>query len=200
MSVVYLSMPRMPASPSRAARGAFTPDVAVSEESFDAIFSQLFEQRFASLFRYLMRLTDDRELASDLAQEAFVRLYRRGALPDSPGAWLVTVAHNLLRDLRRSARRQLFLLTARQEHGLDRERTGGAEGKVLADERRDQVRTALERLSQRDRQALLLRHSGHSYREIAVALEVAESGVGTMLIRASQAFRRAYEEIHGTPD
>lgn len=190
----------MPASRSGAARGGFTPEDAVSEDSFDAAFSQLFEQRFAPLFRYLMRLTDDRELASDLAQEAFVRLYRRGTLPDSPGAWLVTVAHNLLRDLRRSARRQLLLLSARQERGFDRERASGAEGQVLADERRDQVRAALERLSPRDRQALLLRHSGYSYREIAAACEVAESGVGTMLIRASQAFRRAYQEIHGTPD
>jgi RNA polymerase sigma factor (sigma-70 family) len=172
----------------------------VSEDSFDAVFSQLFEQRFASLFRYLMRLTDDRELASDLAQEAFVRLYRRGTLPDTPGAWLVTVAHNLLRDLRRSGRRRLTLLAARLERGIDRERASGAEGEVLAQERREQVRAALDRLSDRDRRALLLRHSGHSYREIASALSVAESGVGTMLIRASQAFRRAYEEIHGAPD
>lgn len=200
MSVVCLSILPMPASRSGAARGAFTPEDAVSEDSFDATFSRLFEQRFASLFRYLMRLTDDRELASDLAQEAFVRLHRRGALPDNPGAWLVTVAHNLLRDLRRSARRQLVLLTSRQEGSFDRERASGAEGEVLAEERRDQVRAALDRLSVRDRQALLLRHSGHSYREIAIALTVAETGVGTMLIRASQAFRRAYEEIHGAPD
>ena len=199
MSVVQLSILSMPAPRSGAARGVFTPEDAVSEDSFDVAFSLLFEQRFASLFRYMMRLTDDRELASDLAQEAFVRLYRRGTLPDSPGAWLATVAHNLLRDLRRSARRQLVLLTARHDRGFDRERAS-AEGQVLADERRDQVRAALARLSQRDRQALLLRHSGHSYREIATALEVAESGVGTMLIRASQAFRRAYEDIHGTPD
>jgi RNA polymerase sigma factor (sigma-70 family) len=172
----------------------------VSEDSFDAAFSRLFEQRFGSLFRYLVRLTDDRELASDLAQEAFVRLHRRGTLPDTPGAWLVTVAHNLLRDLRRSARRQLVLLSARQERGMDWERASGAEGEVLAEERRHQVRRALDRLSVRDRQALLLRHSGHSYREIATALSVAESGVGTMLIRASQAFRRAYKELHGAPD
>ncbi len=191
MSVVTLSILPLPASRSAA---------AVSEDSFDAAFSQLFEQRFASLFRYLMRLTDDRELASDLAQEAFVRLYRRGTLPDTPGAWLVTVAHNLLRDLRRSGRRRLTLLAARQERGIDRERASGAEGEVLAQERREQVRAALDRLSDRDRRALLLRHSGHSYREIASALSVAESGVGTMLIRASQAFRRAYEEIHGAPD
>jgi RNA polymerase sigma factor (sigma-70 family) len=191
MSVVHLSILPLPASRSGA---------AVSEDSFDAAFSRLFEQRFAPLFRYLMRLTDDRELASDLAQEAFVRLHRRGTLPDTPGAWLVTVAHNLLRDLRRSARRRLVLLSARQERGMDRERASGAEGEVLAEERRHQVRLALDRLSVRDRQALLLRHSGHSYREIATALSVAESGVGTMLIRASQAFRRAYEELHGPPD
>jgi RNA polymerase sigma factor (sigma-70 family) len=199
MSVVHLSILPMPAFRS-ATGGVFIPENAVSEDSFDAAFSLLFEQRFAPLFRYLMRLTDDRELASDFAQEAFVRLYRRGSLPDTPGAWLVTVAHNLLRDHRRSAKRQLTLLSARQDRSLERDRSAGAEGQVLAEERRGQVREALDRLNTRDRQALLLRHSGHSYREIAVALSVAETGVGTILIRASQAFRRAYEEIHGAPD
>ncbi len=192
MSVLQLSSLPIPAPRSGA---------AVGDDSFDTAFSRLFEQRFAALFRYLVRLTDDRELASDLAQEAFVRLYRRGTLPDTPGAWLVTVAHNLLRDHRRSARLQLVLLSARQQRSPeDRDRPADAEGQVLAEERRSQVRAALDHLSPRDREALLLRYSGHSYREIATALHVAETGVGTMLIRASQAFRGAYEEIHGAPD
>jgi DNA-directed RNA polymerase specialized sigma24 family protein len=47
---------------------------------------------------------------------------------------------------------------------------------------------------------LLLRHEGFSYREIATALGVAESGVGTMLIRATEAFRAQLKEKTRAPD
>jgi RNA polymerase sigma factor (sigma-70 family) len=63
-------------------------------------------------------------------------------------------------------------------------------------ERISAVRAALERLNVRDRQALLLRHGGYSYREIAAALGLAETSVGTTLVRASHAFRAAFEEMH----
>ncbi len=199
MSAVHFShSPAGSLTRSGTGRQISAPRDVVSQDSFETEFAQLFEQRFAGLFRYLLHLTGERELAADFAQDAFVRLYRRGELPVTPAAWLVTVASNLLRDHRRSTRRQLALLSARHDPG--NERVPGAEGHVLAEERRTQVRAALARLGTRDRQALLLRHSGHSYREIAVALQVAETGVGTMLVRASLAFRRAFEEMHGAPD
>ncbi len=173
---------------------------AMSEPGFEASFSQLFLRQFASLFSYLSRLTGDAELASDCAQEAFMRLHRRGILPEMPGAWLVSVANNLIRDHRRSVRRRFRLLAAHQDRGQEATRPRGADADLLAEERRLQVRAVLDRLSPRDRQLLVLRHSGYSYREIATALSVAETGVGTMLGRASEAFRHAYEELHGAPD
>ena len=71
----------------------------------DAV-AALFDARYKSLFRYLDRLTGDPDLAMDLAQETFVRLYRRGTMPDDPHAWLTTVATNLFRDDRRVRRRR----------------------------------------------------------------------------------------------
>jgi len=67
-------------------------------------------------------------------------------------------------------------------------------------ERIGAVRAALDTLSPRDRQALLLRHSGYSYREIAHALGLAETSVGTTLVRAGHAFRAAFQELHGAPE
>ncbi|MDX2121357.1 MAG: sigma factor, partial [Gemmatimonadota bacterium] len=58
-------------------------------------FDRLFEAQFPRLQRYLDRLSGDGELARDLAQESFLRLYRRSGLPDRPEAWLITVATNL---------------------------------------------------------------------------------------------------------
>jgi DNA-directed RNA polymerase specialized sigma24 family protein len=46
----------------------------------------------------------------------------------------------------------------------------------------------------RDQQLLLLRHEGYSYREIGTALDIAETSVGTLLMRASAAFAASFEE------
>jgi RNA polymerase sigma-70 factor (ECF subfamily) len=60
---------------------------------------------------------------------------------------------------------------------------------------REQVRACLAVLPERQATALLLRHTGHSYREIATALGVAEGSVGVLLARGERAFRRAHEEM-----
>ena len=156
---------------------------------FEAEFRQLFDQQFASLFRYLDRLSGDAELAADLAQETFVRLYNRGALPDDPRAWLAAVASNLLRDERRRTKRRGRLLTL---HAADVP-VGAAplrpDETFAATAERVRVRSALDALPERDRQLLLLRHEGYSYRELALAVGVRETSVGVMLARATAAFR-----------
>jgi RNA polymerase sigma-70 factor, ECF subfamily len=168
--------------------------------TFAAELDQLFHQRFPALYRYINRLAGDGPLAEDIAQDAFLRLYDRGEMPDEPIAWLITVATNLLRDDRRRTGRRLRLMAAAEDDVGRGAAPPDPEASVVRSERRRQVRHALERLSLRDRHALLLRHAGFSYREIAVALDMAEASVGTTLLRAGAAFRASYEELHGKPD
>ncbi|MGH7567471.1 MAG: sigma-70 family RNA polymerase sigma factor, partial [Gemmatimonadales bacterium] len=59
-------------------------------------------------------------------------------------------------------------------------------------ETRRRVRAALDRLPERERRLLLLRAEGYSYRDIALALELNQTSVGTLLLRARQAFRETY--------
>src|SRR5690606_27141002 len=73
-----------------------------------------------------------------------------------------------------------------------------ADAVVGADER-ERVRAALAVLPERQATALLLRHAGHSYRETATALGVAEGSVGVLLARGGRAFRRAHEEMPRGP-
>ena len=172
------------------------PDSAMTlGDSFDDAFRRLFEEQFSSLFRYMDRLTGDPALAADLAQEAFTRLYRRGSFPDDARAWLVSVAGNLLCDERRGAARRRRLLGARfPAPGFETTQPAPDED-VLAAERRNMVRMALSARPQRDRQVLLLRHEGYSYREIAKALALPESSIGTLLARAKRAFQVAFQEV-----
>jgi RNA polymerase sigma-70 factor (ECF subfamily) len=153
---------------------------------------RLFRAHHERLYRYLQRLSGDPELAADLTQETFVRLYRRGAMPDTPEAWLISVAMNLFRNARSTASRRRRLLTlarAREVHseaGLTPEQALGAE------ESRRRVRAALERVPDRERRMLLLQAEGYAYRDIAAALGLHQASVGTLLARARRAFLTAY--------
>src|SRR5215470_8867989 len=135
--------------------------------TFPEQFTAVFDAHFPRLFRYLDRLSGDPELASDLAQEAFVRLYLRGELPDTPAAWLISVAMNLFRNERNARSRRRRLLTeARSRHALG-DASPGPDELVMADETAHRVRATIERMPDRARQLLLLQAEGYSYREIA---------------------------------
>jgi len=176
------------------------PVAGHSAATFEDEFSQLYRGEFPRLFRYLDRALGDDQLASDLVQEAFTRLLDRGRMPDEPTAWLITVVNNLVRDHFRKSARRLRLLSQSGSEIAPGPIASGAEASVDSAERRGQVRTALDRLAERDRSVLLLRHSGYSYREIATSLGLTETAVGTILLRASARFRTAFKELHGEPD
>lgn len=156
----------------------------------DDAFTEVFHLNAPSLFRYLVRLSGDADMAADLMQETFVRLHDRGSLPDDVRAWLTTVATNLLRDDRRTAARRVHLA---EKFNVDLMPAAMPSPEIAAEahERRDAVRAALATLSERDRQLLLLRHEGFSYREIAAAADVSTNSVGTLLVRATAAFHAA---------
>ena len=161
--------------------------------NFESDFRALFDTHFPKLFRYLDRLGGDPDLAADLAQEAFIRLYRRGAFPDAPEAWLVTVAMNLFRNRRTAVSRRARLLSVFRGEGAHSDPPGDPLSTTQAEETRRQVRSALDRLPERDRQLLLLRAEGYAYRDLADMVGVAEASVGTLLARAKEAFKR---ELH----
>ncbi len=162
--------------------------------SFHDDFVDLFNGHFQRLYRYMDRLSGDPDLAADIVQEAFVKLYQRGSLPDAPAAWLVTVAMNLFRNAHATRERRSRLLKVVPDAAMFADRSvppeQDGESRALA----GRVRRALDAIPERERQMLLLRAEGFSYREIAEALNLPEASVGTMLARAKQAFRDIYED------
>ncbi|NNM33947.1 MAG: sigma-70 family RNA polymerase sigma factor [Gemmatimonadetes bacterium] len=190
-----------PANPVQARGERADPIQAQGEPSSrrDAWFRAFFDDQFASLHRYLARFTGDPEVAGELAQEAFIRLYRRRGRPDQPRAWLFTVAMNLARNAKTKASRQRRLLTLeRSTHVLSD--PPGAPGTTCGSaSTRVRVKRALAALSGRDRQLLLLRAEGYSYKDLAAALELNEASVGTLLSRAKAAFKDAYQEYADAP-
>jgi RNA polymerase sigma-70 factor (ECF subfamily) len=150
----------------------------------------LFEQYYESLVRMLYRRTGDRDRAEDLAQETFARAVE--APPHNPRPWLFAVALNLVReDGRRSVRRGRHLELIRAESPTG---TSSPDDEYERAEDQARVRRALGRLTERDREALLLKAEGFNYDEIATTLSLAKGAVGTTLARARKRLVEAYRE------
>lgn len=162
-------------------------------QSFDDSFRQEFERRFASVFRYVDRLSGDPDLAADITQEAFIRLYQRGSMPTNTGSWLLVVARNLFHNARSKSTRRRRLLAGGEAQRLVKEPISSPETDLETARGRKAVRAALDRLPMRERELLVLRYEGYGYREIAQILDINEASVGTLLVRAKEAFRKVLE-------
>jgi len=154
-------------------------------------FELLFLEHWPRVYGVLVRLVGDPAEAEDLALETFWQLYQRP--PEqrgSLGGWLYRVATNLgYNALRAAQRRQRYEATAGPAAPPE-----PPEAAERAETRR-RVRAVLDALPARDAQLLLLRHSGFAYKEIAAALGVAPTSVGTLLARAEDDFAARYRAL-----
>jgi RNA polymerase sigma-70 factor (ECF subfamily) len=174
--------------------------VAALRAGEEEAFEEAFRRHYPTVYAVLLRLTGSPEESEDLAQEVFMRLYERplaGGADVNLGGWLYRVASNTGFNALRSRRRRWdrLLRWARLERTLGTESPNPAveaERKATA----GMIRETLAALPERDRTALILRHSGVSYAEIAAALDVKPGSVGTILARAERALRERYLAMH----
>jgi RNA polymerase sigma factor (sigma-70 family) len=161
---------------SRPIRGAVRADL-----------EEVFRRDYRLVVGVAARILGAQDQAEDVAQEVFLSFGRTSVPADEARAWLsVAAAHtalNLLRSGRRRASREERTAAAGDVVVAD-----AAEAAVTSDERR-RVRAALARLPRRQAVALVLRHSGLSYVEIASALDLSPTSVGTTVRRAESALR-----------
>jgi len=151
--------------------------------------AEIYRSTFRALVRFLYRKVWDADRAEDLAQEAFARALVHK--PENARGWLFVVAANLARDeARRAARERRHLTLLKGEPSAV---SGAPEDEMDAETRRVRVRGALERLTPRDREVLLLWDAGMSYEEIAAQTGLAAGAVGTTLARARRRLVEAYE-------
>ncbi len=168
-----------------------------AQEAISASFEAIFNEHWHRVCGVLFRLVGDRDEAEDLALEAFWRLYRRQPQDLNLAGWLYRVATHLgLNALRSRKRRRRYEQEAgRLEWGQQTTGDPAAEAELV--EQRRNVRRVLAEMRPRAAQLLILRHSGLSYGEIAVALRVRVSSVGALLARAEDEFERHYRKSEG---
>lgn len=157
---------------------------------------ELFERYAPSLLRFADRMLSDRATAEEVTQEVFVKVISRAHQYDGRAgvaSWLFAIAANACRDRRRRDRRATVVpLEAIAE---PRSKGEGVEALLVAGERRRAVREALARLSEEQREALVLaRYHGMPYAEIAETLGISVGAVKTRIFRAVETLKAHFSE------
>ena len=184
------------------------PDVALmlrARDGCDEAFGQLVVRNWAHVLRVVTRVSRQPQIAEDLTQEVFLRLHRaRGRYRPTSRftAWLNTIACNVARNAIRAR-------VARPEVSLtDLEGRGNADGaarsrpilsgdsgpdplkRLMLVEQLDRTRSAMRRISLRQRQALtMFAEDEKTYSDIADELDTTPTAVRSLLARARSRLR-----------
>ena len=145
----------------------------------------LYRELRKPLLRYLVCLGLSSDEAQDVVQDAFLSLQRHlaaGGDQQNIRGWVFRVAHNQARNRQASYHRRFG-------ETLDREKdlvAGDAtpEQVVLEKEKLRRFASAMQVLTEAERECLLLRAGGLRYREIGEVLGMATSTVGDTVERA----------------
>jgi RNA polymerase sigma-70 factor (ECF subfamily) len=186
------------------------PDVRLMLEVRDgsaAAFDELMTRYQSRLVTVLDHLTGRRELAEDLAQEVFLRVYRARSRY-VPGAkfstWLFTIANNVASNaLRTLARRPEVQVAPRDpnvsgSHSLDHLALAASglmpTRQLDKAELQEVVEQAMAKLNPRQRMAVLLsKFEEMSYNDIAETMEMSPQAIKSLLARARDNLREALE-------
>ncbi|MGK5684418.1 sigma-70 family RNA polymerase sigma factor [Actinoplanes sp. URMC 104] len=152
-----------------------------------ADLEHVFRTAYPRVVAVAARVLGSRDEAEDVAQEVFLTFGRSDVPAGEAPAWLsVAAAHTALNHIRTGRRRAGREQAARPP---DTVVPDVADAVVTLEERR-RVRAALARLPRKQAVALVLRHSGLSYAEVAAALDLSPGSVGTTVRRAETALRK----------
>lgn len=180
-------------SPSRVSDARLVDE---SRRGDQAAFGQLVQRYERRLLRVIQRFIRDPDLAEDLAQETFLRVYERLEQFDTSrrfGPWLFRIGVNLTLDhLRRRKRRGLIARFT--DHGQDRWPDPGVTDPRQAIDLHQEVRTVVEELPEKFRTVLVLRDlENFSTSEIAAILNRKEATIRWRLAEARNRFQELWE-------
>lgn len=166
-------------------------------------FGLLVDRYQRRLTGFLAQIVGDLELARELTQETFIRVWGAiGRFDDSYrfSTWIFRIAHNLGVDHLRRRRVPTTSLQVEDRDGRETERDledrgrdplGHLENRELA----EVLRRSIEMLRPEYRELVLLRHfAGLSYREIAELEDMPLGTVKNKLFRAHSVLREALAE------
>ena len=150
-------------------------------------FGELYDHYVALVHRYAYHRVGDRATAEDVTSETFVRALRRidslSFQGRDVGAWLVTIARNIIRDQVKSSRYRLEVATA-DMRDADRA-TDGPEDAVVARLTNEQLLSCVKQLGSEQQECIALRFlQGMSVAETAEIMGKKEGAIKALQHRA----------------
>ncbi|MFD2083022.1 RNA polymerase sigma-70 factor, ECF subfamily [Actinopolymorpha cephalotaxi] len=174
-------------APADAAKARIVALVELAQRGDAEAFGQLYDHYVPSVYRYVYYRVGTHALAEDITSETFLRALRslgsfRWQGRDF-GAWLVTIARNLVTDHFKSGRFRLEVATGEI---LDSDSvTAGPEDDVLTRLTNEALVEALRRLGPDQQECLVMRFlNGMSVAETAQSLGKSEGAVKQLQLRA----------------
>ncbi len=150
-------------------------------------FGQLYDHYMSGVFRFIYYRVGSRQLAEDLTSETFVRglkaIQRFTWQGKDFGAWLTTIARNLIADHFKSSRSRLEIISDDVPEG--RVTANSPEEDVLALISNEMLFDAVNSLPPEQRDCILMRFiQGMSIAETAAALKRSEGAIKQLQLRA----------------
>lgn len=162
----------------------------------EEIFLKLYDDFAEPLFRHCYFRVSSRELAEDLTQETFMRVWNylaAGNIVDNPKALLYRIAGNLIIDHYR--RKKEVSLDVLAEDGYDP--VGAGADSILEQAESQKALELLEKLEPQYREILTLRYvSDLSITEIAEVINQSENVVSVRIHRGIEKLKTIFH--HGT--
>lgn len=171
-------------------------------------FVELVHRYRGRIVNFIYRTLGDIERSEDLAQESFIRAFRKADSFNSKyrfSTWLYTIARNLTSNELRDRSRRPRPYTIDDEdwaaaHQVTTDRRGRCapdpQSSLLAKEMKEALEKALARLSDEHRMALVLKeYEGRTYGEIADILETSAGTVKSWVYRAKREIYRILKEM-----
>jgi len=159
-----------------------TPNESLDTADPKQVVAALFEQQRRSVYRYLIRLGLRPQVAGEIAQDSFLRLFhhlRTNGRSDNLRGWVFRVAHNLaMNEMKRAGAAEM------PPTDSEIDPAGNPEAVLIEKERMRRMQAAIRRLPRRQQQCLHLRAEGLRYREIAQVLRMGVSSVAESIQRA----------------
>lgn len=162
-------------------------------------FRRLFDQLWENVYSAALRLTRSPEMAQDLSQEVFVRLWeQRSKLPDVTNiyAYLYTITRNLVTDFLRKKvfqdSNKPFLVSYYQHNDAD------PFSSLELREQKEKLKVAIDQLPLQLKQVVTLAYfEGRSHKEIAAVLQITPASSRIYLVRAIAMLRKHSEQGGG---
>ena len=175
--------------------------------SYETAFGELVRRYKGAIVTYLARFVGDLKTAEDLAQETFVRVFKKVDAYDSRArfsTWLYTIASNLAKDEFKRRKRHPSVSFDWQSSGTDdttrnvptlENADESPERVALQTETSHRVQETLQRLDAEEREILILREiQGLKYEEVAEILALPLGTVKSRIARARVAFKQVWEQ------